>query len=431
MLRGFAIEIRRVTILTGLCIGFGLLNGYLAWTLIAGGALYMCWTLWQIRRLDRWLKARDPGLPPEASGIWGDIFDRIYHLTKRQAREKTRLESVLNRVEDTTAALPDGVILLDARGNMTWWNETTTGLLGFRATDKSQPLVNFVRSPRFVEYFDSSDYREPIVITSPHNSAKKIEFQITRYGNAERLVMVRDVTRIQRLEQIRKDFVANVSHELRTPLTVIKGYLETLEDHAAVTSPTWQKPIAQMQQQCKRMSLLINDLITLSRLETENPETSQTAVPVKNLLNNVRAEALAIADKKHSLVVECQHDKAVRGSQKELHSAISNLVVNAIKYSPEGSNITVSSTIDKGGLRISVADNGIGIDPVHIPRLTERFYRVDNSRSINTGGTGLGLAIVKHVLLRHDGTLTIESEPGRGSKFTCWFPTARIQTQAA
>lgn len=425
MHQGFAVEIRRVIIVTILAIIFGFLNGYLAWTLILAGALYMGWTLWQIHRLDQWLVSRRTELPPEASGIWGDIFDRIYHLQKRHEREKERLQSVLHRVQDTTAALPDAVVLLDPRGNITWWNETATSLIGFHSTDKSQPLINFVRNPRFVQYFEKADYREPITITSPYHEAKKIQFQITVYGQGERLVLIRDVTRIQRLEQMRKDFVGNVSHELRTPLTVIQGYLETLGDHIDV-APTWKKPIAQMQEQSRRMNLLINDLIALSQLETDDQDYSQTKVSIKQLLQSVRAEAEAVADGEYDIIVQCNTEKGIKGSQKELHSAISNLVINAIKYSPKGSEVIIKANCNEKGCQVSVTDNGIGIDAIHIPRLTERFYRVDESRSINTGGTGLGLAIVKHVLLRHDATLFIESQPGEGSTFFCTFPANRI-----
>ncbi len=428
MHQGFAVEIRRVIIFTVIAFIFGLLNGFLTWTLIIGGALYMIWMLWQIRRLDQWLVSRNPGLPPEASGIWGDIFDRIYHLQKRHAREKERLQSVLHRVQDTTAALPDAVVLLDKRGNITWWNETATNLIGFHSTDKSQPLINFVRNPRFVRYFEDENYREPITITSPYNKDKKLQFQITVYGHDERLVLIRDVTRIQRLEQMRKDFVGNVSHELRTPLTVIKGYLETLEDQVDMP-PAWKKPITQMQEQSKRMNLLINDLIVLSQLETENQDYTQTAVSIEHLINGVRSEASVIADGQYKIVVECDTKKSIRGSQKELHSALSNLVINAIKYSPKGSEVIIKANCNDKGCQISVTDNGIGIDAIHIPRLTERFYRVDSSRSINTGGTGLGLAIVKHVLLRHDANLFIESQLGKGSTFFCTFPANRIMDE--
>lgn len=424
---GFVTEVRRVLLFTGICIVLGFINGYLTWTLIAGGALYMAWTLWQIRRLDRWLKRREPGLPPDAGGIWGNIFDRIYYLQRRQEREKQRLQGVVTRIQDTTAALPDAVVLLDERGNMTWWNQAATDLLGLLPGDKQNPLTNFVRNPRFVRYFDGGDYKEPIALASPINENKQLQIQITRYGQGERLVMIRDITRLHRLEAMRKDFVANVSHELRTPLTVIKGYLETLADLTDNVPPKWQSALRQMQQQSERMALLVNDLITLSKLETENIEHKQTTVALTPLLQAVCDEATACApDNSFQFNLQCEVDVNIKGNQKELHSAFSNLVTNAIKYSPAGGEILIHCFKGDDGLKVAVTDHGIGIDPIHIPRLTERFYRVDKSRSINTGGTGLGLAIVKHVLLRHDGTLTITSVPNRGSTFTCSFPARRV-----
>ncbi|MGQ9424752.1 phosphate regulon sensor histidine kinase PhoR [Gilvimarinus sp. F26214L] len=429
MYRGFAAEIRRVLIITIVCIGFGLLNGYLSWTLIAGGALYMAWTLWQIYRLERWIREREPGLPPDASGFWGEVFDRLYHLQKRREKEKARLKATLDWVQEATAALPDAAIVLDKRGNMNWWNEAATELLAFEPGDRHQALLNFIRNPQFVAYFEAGNYREPITIPSPQDDARRLQFQITRYGQDERLVMIRDVTRLHRLEQVRRDFVANVSHELRTPLTVLKGYLETLADQAPDVAPQWEKALTPMQQQSERMSLLVNDLITLSRLETEEPEKEQTLISVATLLRTIKDEALAIGGDSYVIKLDADQNVAIRGREKELHSAISNLVVNAINYSPPGTVVSLRVYRDDRGLHIAVSDNGVGIDPVHLPRLTERFYRVDSGRTAKSGGTGLGLAIVKHVLLRHDGKLSIESSPGKGSTFTCSFPLSRVRAE--
>lgn len=425
MYRGFTAEIRRVVLLTSICIVLGLLNDHLTWTLIAGGALYMGWTLWQIYRLEAWISSREPGLPPDASGFWGDIFDRIYHLQRRSDREKLRLQSTLNRVQETTAALPDAVILLDERGNMTWWNETASELLRFQASDRYQPLTNFLRNPRFIAYYEGGNYKDPITLPAPHSPSQYYQYQVTRYGQDERLILVRDVTRLQRLEQVRRDFVANVSHELRTPLTVIKGYLETLSDQSEQLSAQWQKALLQMHQQSDRMTLLVNDLITLARLETEAPSREEL-VPVARLLATIGSEATVYSGGDHLIEVDCDTDISIRGSEKELHSAISNLVVNAIKYSPANTRIELRFSADEKGIHIAVQDQGTGIDPVHIPRLTERFYRVDGGRTTRTGGIGLGLAIVKHVLLRHDARLHIQSQPGKGSTFTCTFPLSRV-----
>jgi two-component system phosphate regulon sensor histidine kinase PhoR len=424
--KAFSAEIWRGVIFISLCLFFGFVTGYIAWSLVIGFGAYCAWMLWQVYRLEHWLLQKDPGLPPEADGAWGNISDRIYHLKRRDNREKQRLQSLLNRVEDTTAALPDAVILIDPRGNMTWWNETASELLKFQPSDQQSPLVNYIRDPQFIDYFEAGKYKEPFTLPSPHRNNQHLQFQITRYGQDQRLVLVRDISRIHRLEQMRKDFVANVSHELRTPLTVIKGYLETLSDNVESTAPKWLKPLQQMQQQCERMSLLVNDLITLSRLETEDPQPKQTAVDIVKMLAMVRGDASIVGQDNYTLTLTCDCQKKIRGNQKELQSAISNIVINAITYSPKGSHIDIRYFEDNKGLHVSVQDDGIGIDPVHVSRLTERFYRVDASRSINTGGTGLGLAIVKHVLLRHDGRLDIKSELGKGSIFTCSFPLSRI-----
>ena len=428
MQKAFSAEIWRGVIFIALCIFFGFILDHLAWTLVIGLSAYVIWLLWQAFRLELWLLKKEPGLPPEADGVWGNIFDRIYHLQRRNEREKQRLQSLLHRVEDTTAALPDAVILIDSKGNMTWWNETASELLRFQPSDQQNPLVNYIRDPQFIDYFDRGDYKEPFMLPSPYHNNRQLQFQITRYGQNQRLVLVRDITRIHRLEQMRKDFVGNVSHELRTPLTVIKGYLETLLDNAEATAPRWCKPLQQMQQQAERMTLLVNDLITLSRLETEDPQLKQNAVNFVQLLKIVRADAEIVGGENYAVRLNCECQQKIRGNQKELQSAISNVVINAITYSPKGSTVDIRYFEDDDGLHVAVTDNGIGIDSKHISRLTERFYRVDASRSINTGGTGLGLAIVKHVLLRHDGVLTIQSELGKGSTFTCTFPLARIVT---
>lgn len=430
MVRGFNAEVRRIIVFASICILFGLINGHIAWTLIVGGTLYMAWVFWQIRQLDLWLSATSSDTvrrpPPDASGIWGDIFDNIYRLQKRQKAEQRQMLAVVNRVQDTTSALRDGIILLDSRGNMEWWNRAAQRLLGFQSTDQGQALVNFVRHPRFVSYFEAGKYTDMIELASPRNRAKRLQFQINHAGNNGRLVVVRDVTRLYKLEQMRQDFVANVSHEMRTPLTVVRGYLETMVDSGQLPEK-WQAAFNQMEQQTQRMSLLVNDLITLSKLETDEGDQSLAQVEIAPMLTAILNEAKAFSGDKHQhFTLDCPKSTQLKGSEKELHSAFSNLVFNAVKYTPAGGEIHVGYTLDTKGAHLSVTDNGIGIEPRHIPRLTERFYRVEASRNSATGGTGLGLAIVKHVLLRHDAQLSIQSKPGHGSTFTCNFPPTRV-----
>ena len=421
MLQGFNAELKRLAVIFSIAVIIGLLVDQLAWTLVLFASWYIGWSLWQMLRLNIWLTGNRKRQPPEATGLWGEVFDAIYHLQRRQKREKKNLQAVINRVQETTSALKDGVILLDWRGYLDWWNPAAQRLLGFYNSDQGQSVINFIRHPRFVDYFETGDYAEPLDIPSPRFPDKRLQFQITRFGKNERLIVVRDITQIYHLEQMRKDFVANVSHELRTPLTVISGYLETMADNNTI--PTWSKPLEQMQQQSKRMSLLINDLIMLSKLETTDTGFNQKRVELEPLLQTVKSEAAILsAEKNQTLTLECTAKLSILGNEKELHSAFSNLVVNAVKYTPEGGKIAMR--LWRSGPRIyySVSDNGVGFDAKHIPHLTERFYRVDASRNSGTGGTGLGLAIVKHVLLRHDAELQISSEVGKGSVFTCVLP---------
>lgn len=422
MLQGFSAELKRLSIFVAICLLLGWLTGHLLLVLDIGVLAYLAYMLWQMSRLNRWLLRKNDEEPPEATGIWGDLFDNIYHLQRHQRQEKENLQAVINRVQEITSALKDGVILLDWRGHLDFWNPAAQRLLGFHTKDQGLSVINFIRHPRFVSYFEEGNYSEPLELPSPRFSSKQLQFQITRFGKNERLILVRDITQIHNLEQMRQDFIANVSHELRTPLTVISGYLETLADNNNL-GPTWQKPLQQMQQQTQRMALLINDLLMLSKLETTEVGHNQKLIPLEPLLHSIRNEAVALSgDKEQEITLTCDGNIQLLGNEKELHSAFSNLVVNAVKYTPSKGKIAMRLWRDKQNCYFAVSDNGPGIENKHIPRLTERFYRVDASRNSSTGGTGLGLAIVKHVLLRHDAELKITSEVGKGSVFTCVFP---------
>lgn len=422
MLHGFSAELKRLAVIALVCLLLSWLTTLsLSWLLLIGGGIYLGFMLWQMRRLNQWLLRKNEDPPPEASGIWGDVFDNIYHLQRHQLQEKQNLQAVINRVQETTSALKDGIILLDWRGHLDFWNPAAQRLLGFHTKDQGLSVINFIRHPRFVSYFEEGNYSEPLELPSPRFSSKQLQFQITRFGKNERLIVVRDITQIHNLEQMRQDFVANVSHELRTPLTVIGGYLETLADNNS--NPNWDKPFQQMQRQAHRMSLLINDLIMLSRLETTEVGYNQKSIALEPLLIAIRNEGMALgSEKSQEIVLECSPDIHLLGNEKEVHSAFSNLVINAVKYTQVSGKIVMRLWRDKHNIYFSVSDNGPGIEQKHIPRLTERFYRVDASRNSSTGGTGLGLAIVKHVLLRHDAELKISSELGKGSVFTCVFP---------
>ncbi|NMY42505.1 phosphate regulon sensor histidine kinase PhoR [Pseudomonas sp. WS 5013] len=420
---------RRLLLLLAACGLIGLITGQYAWALAIGLGAYLLWHLKQLLRLHAWLRERQPDdAPPEGYGLWGEVFDSIYHLQRRDQRVRGRLQAVIDRVQESTAALRDAVIMLDSEGNLEWWNRAAEQLLGLKTPqDSGQAITNLVRHPRFKEYFEAGQYQEALEIPSPINDRQRLQLQITRYGNNEHLMFVRDVTRLHQLEQMRKDFVANVSHELRTPLTVISGYLETLQDNVEEVNPRWLRALQQMQQQGSRMQNLLNDLLLLAKLEATDYPSDNQPVAMDLLLLSIRNDAQALSgSRNHRISLEADHQVRLKGSEAELRSAFSNLVFNAVKYSPEESEIRIRWWADEQGGHFSVADSGIGIEAKHLPRLTERFYRVDSSRASNTGGTGLGLAIVKHVLLRHRARLDITSVPGKGSTFTCHFPAQQL-----
>ncbi|KRW61229.1 phosphate regulon sensor histidine kinase PhoR [Pseudomonas sp. TTU2014-080ASC] len=422
--------IRHYLLLIAACLLVGLITDQYAWALVVGLTLYLAWHLKQLLRLHNWLRTRKTNdeAPPEGHGLWGEVFDSIYHLQRRDLRVRDRLQAVIDRVQESTAALRDAVVMLDRDGNLEWWNLAAEKLLGLKTPqDGGQLITNLVRDPRFIEYFEGHNYNEPLELPSPINDRVRLQYQITQYGNREHLMLVRDVTRLYQLEQMRKDFVANVSHELRTPLTVIAGYLETLLDNVENVNPRWLRALQQMQQQGGRMQNLLNDLLLLAKLEATDYPSDNQPVAVDLLLLSIKGDAQALsAERNHRISLEADAQIRLKGSESELRSAFSNLIFNAVKYTPDAGEIRVRWWGDEQGAHLSVQDSGIGIDEKHLPRLTERFYRVDSSRASDTGGTGLGLAIVKHVLLRHRAKMEITSVLGKGSTFTCHFPNQQV-----
>ncbi len=425
---GLKAEIRRFCLmLLAVCL-LGIWTGKLTALLILGLCGYTIWLFVRIHRLERWIYQTRRGNTPPAHApgqIWEDIVYDVQLILARHDKEKQRLQAVVSRVREMTQALNDAVILIDKRGDIEWWNLAAEQLFDFREVDRGHKLANLIRHPNFIEYYDAREYEQPLELTLWRKNMQ-LEFHVHVFGGGERLVIARDITRLFKLEQMRKDFVANVSHELRTPLTVIRGYVETLSDSAEVPK-AWARAFAQMEQQCKRMTLLIDDLISLSKLETDQKETFKTPLKVAPLLADIVKDARATAAGKDiRFSLDGDADLAIIGNERELRSAFSNLLINAVKYSSAGAQIRILYQRQPTGAVISVADNGPGIEPKHLPRLTERFYRVDSGRSSEAGGTGLGLAIVKHVLLRHNAELTISSQLGVGSEFSCHFPLTMV-----
>ncbi len=431
MLHEWRVVTKQLLIIIVLLGLVGLLTGEVAVVMALGLAALLLHNLFQLRRLSLWLRSisqtKDTP-PPEAHGIWGEIFDGIYRMQRREAQAVNHFKGIIDKAQESTAALKIAVVMISSKDNLEWWNNAAEKLLGFKAPqDQRQAITNLIREPAFIEYFQSQNFNTPLQMASPVNSRLILEFQITMFGAGEKLLMARDITQIIKLEIMRTDFIANVSHELRTPITVISGYLETLLDQHESVAPRWVKPLEQMYQQSQKMENIIHDLLTLSRLETNSPSKKQSSVHINALLHEILADAeQAYAYKMQHFEIQCDVDYYIIGNTQELYSAFSNLVLNAARYTSDEGAIIVKCYAGAKGFNVEVQDNGIGIAAQHIPRLTERFYRVDDSRSTETGGTGLGLAIVKHSLARHDASLNIFSEPGKGSRFVCQFPVQRM-----
>jgi two-component system, OmpR family, phosphate regulon sensor histidine kinase PhoR len=411
-------------LLLGLCAG--LLVGPI-WVWILGAAwLYLGWQLLNLYRVDRWLRLRSQIDPPNIGGIWGDIIAQVIRLHRRKQYHKQRLVQLYRELRRSTAALPDGVIILSPQREIVWFNRQAARLLGLRRpVDVGLRIDNLIRDPEFARYLHSDDFAMPLIIRPPVHLDVFLALQMVPYGGGQSLLLARDVTRQMRLEAMRKDFVANASHELRTPLTVISGYLDTLAEDPSV-DPAWGGPIKDMRAQAQRMNTIIADLLELSRLESADGEAARDPIDVPRMLERLHRDALASADRPRQVLLDLETSDGMYGSAHEIESAFTNLLVNALKYTMVEGTVRMRWWTDEEGGYFSVIDSGIGIPPEHIPRLTERFYRVDAGRSRGQGGSGLGLAIVKHALQRHGGWLDVQSTEGKGSTFTCHIPQQRI-----
>lgn len=382
--------------------------------------------------LDRWLQRYDPSAQAMASvpnnfGAWGDVFVRLTRYMRRYYRNRQSLSRALERLQRATSAMPDGIIILDKIDRIEWCNPVAEQHLGLDLKmDIGQHITHLVRQMQFVEYLSSGDFSKPVIIKQSRYQEIMLSLQLVPYGDEEKLLISRDITRFEKMEIMRRDFIANVSHELRTPLTVINGFLEMLQDNGMKDSDMEKHALGLMSQQSRRMQRLVEDLLTLSRLENGQNILREEEVDIKELLQSLLHEAQSLSAERHTITLQLKEDDInVLGSADELRSALGNLVSNAVRYTPDGGDIILSWGEEKG--LFYVRDSGIGIEPQHIPRLTERFYRIDRSRSRETGGTGLGLAIVKHILNRHQARMDIISELGKGSTFKVWFPLKRLQ----
>ena len=397
------------------------------WALFAGGLLIVSgYHARNLRRLLDWLGNPDPGDVPEASGAWDDAFALLHRRERRLAQERQRLARLVVRYSQAGRALPDGVVILDGDDRIVWCNGKAEARFGIDGkTDVGQPITNLVRQPEFVKYLAAGDYTGPAQLKTARGAALSLSVQIIPYDDAQKLLLARDITQAERLDTMRRDFVANVSHELRTPLTVLTGFLETVRE-LKLDPDRARNYMGMMAGQASRMQRIIDDLLTLSALESAPQPPWDRQVPMRAVLDSLCADAEALSGGRHRISLDAQGDWDLLGAESEIASALRNLITNAIRYSPAGGEVRLIWRASADGASFAVEDSGVGIEPEHIPRLTERFYRVDSGRSRETGGTGLGLAIVKHALLRHQASLQIESEPGKGSRFTVRFPARRV-----
>jgi two-component system phosphate regulon sensor histidine kinase PhoR len=406
----------------------GAMLGSVPWGLVLGLVLYLAYQFRQARRVELWLQAGKRGRPLNATGFWQNIVDITYRLYRRERKKKKKVSKLLDQFYESLTALPDAAVILDEHFNIDWFNWAASDLLGLRKEDIRRRISNLLRAPEFIEYLQKQDFNQSMEVISPIDESIQLTIRIVPFGKKQFLLSARNVTHVRQLERMREDFVANVSHELRTPLTVIAGYLEALIDagEGDMPEPVYNS-LVQMQGQSMRMQRLVEDLLQLSRLESDVNLEDQDGVSVPAMLSAVEEEAEVLArSKEQTIESEIEPDVWLVGDAQELHSAFSNLVSNAVRYTPNGGHITLRWYHDSHGAHFEVEDDGIGIEPQHLQRLTERFYRVDKDRSRMNGGTGLGLAIVKHVLQRHGATLHISSQPEQGTVFRCDFPVARM-----
>ncbi|AKH20743.1 phosphate regulon sensor histidine kinase PhoR [Sedimenticola thiotaurini] len=423
-------ELIAVGLFALLLISVGLGAGQLLPVIWAGLTLYFGWHLYQLVRFSRWLVKPKRHPRPHPFGIWSAVMRRVDDLSGRGQKRKRKLNRLLSGFLESTGALPDATLVLNDEGKLDWWNSVAAEFFGLeRKRDKGAVIDDLIADPIFLSYLHGGNYARPLQMPAPVNANISLEVRVAPYGKGKRLLQARDITRLHQLEIVRRDFVANVSHEIRTPLTVVHGYVETMQESDEAFLGPWKQILNQMHVQTVRMQRIVDDLLLLSRLETRASNEGQGVVGIYPILRGILEAARQLSgDDGHRISLDADDRLRLVGNGHELESAFTNLVFNAVRYTPAGGEIQIRWWLSGNGPCFSVADSGIGIAPEHIPRLTERFYRVDVGRSRESGGTGLGLAIVKHVLTRHDGQLLVESEPGKGSVFTCRFPHERVAT---
>ncbi|MFA5940314.1 MAG: phosphate regulon sensor histidine kinase PhoR [Sinimarinibacterium sp.] len=417
--------------------GWSALGGGLGWladrpvsglTTVLG--LYVLAQMRRLIQLRVWLQRPKATHLPDAGRLWGEVFDGLHDLQRKNRKKKKKLATMLSEYQASTAALPDGAVVLTPSGEISWFNTAARTLLGLRPhQDYGIRIANLIRHPAFTGYFDQGDFDREVEVPSPVNRSKTLSLRIIPYGRQQKLLIARDVSERQLLDAARRDFVSNASHELRTPLTVLRGYLDMMEMDAqgnGVLKP-WQAPIGEMRSQAIRMESLVNDMLKLARLEAGRTQMRDDLLDAPALIRRAVDDARQLSKGQHLFEVDIDDRLRLTGGETEFQSIVGNLLSNAVRYTAPGGAIRVRWAEESGaGVRLGVADSGIGIAASDIPRLAERFYRVDVGRSRASGGTGLGLSIARHALEAFDSALEIDSELGVGSTFSCVFPVHRM-----
>lgn len=412
-----------------LTLGFivGALTGLGGSAVFLALCCYLLWHAWKLRKLAQWLMYRRKPEPRLGNDIWGEIYYQIQRRKARARKRERKLKAVIRLYRESSAAMPDATLVLGSDNSIEWMNDAASTLLGLKGDmDIGHRIDNLVRHPDFIGFLHGGDYSESLELSSPIDEDRVMEIHIVPYGDDQRLLVARDITKLHRLEAMRRDFIANVSHELSTPLTVISGYLESLGEKSHQV-PQFEQAVRQMRRQTERMTNLVSDLLQLSRLEINDTREPEVEINVVGMLRGLVSDAgMMDPERRHHVTLEADEAVALRGVSRHLYSAFSNIIRNAVQYTPDGGRIMVRWSGDGAGACFEVRDTGIGVPAAAISRLTERFYRVDTGRSRALGGTGLGLSIVKHVVRNHQGRLEIESAAGKGSTFRCLFPAERV-----
>ncbi|WP_206483545.1 phosphate regulon sensor histidine kinase PhoR [Thalassotalea sp. G2M2-11] len=421
--------ISRLIIILCLSALVGYLIGHTFLLLSVSATALLIWHYHHLLKLFKWLWRSKSLSPPQANGVWGMIYDGLYRQMKQFRRKQKLLNEKIRRFRDGAEALPDAALVLSQDLLIEWGNKKASRILGIQwPNDAGQRIDNLIRFPEFTQYLKEGDFDSPCLLTSPINSDIILEVRMMPYGTEQVLFLARDISKVHRLEEMRRDFVANVSHELKTPLTVVRGYVEMVQSTDNALDPHWQKVFSTMETQVSRMDRLVEQLLVLSRVEIHADQEDKQVVNMPKLIQDLIDDSQWLnQEKNHVVTVSIDKELAIEGIENELKSACSNLLSNAIAYTPEQGHIQVTWQRAGDKACFSVKDDGQGIRPEDVNRLTERFFRVDKSRSRDTGGSGLGLAIVKHVLNHHHAELTINSQWGKGSEFIISFESKCIR----